>query len=124
MPALEHGWFLLFPLERRFPDYYSENQCRLLSDLLLDVSLSNPCIRSLDSTFRGSLGPWWVSLSLPFTCDSCCLAGAAGCVATLLHDAAMNPAEGNTASSPLCCSFHAACSALSCHQGAFSSFYF
>ncbi|XP_005144128.2 mitoferrin-2 isoform X1 [Melopsittacus undulatus] len=29
----------------------------------------------------------------PFTCGSSCFAGAAGCVATLLHDAAMNPAE-------------------------------
>lgn len=31
----------------------------------------------------------------PLTCGSSCFAGAAGCVATLLHDAAMNPAEGN-----------------------------
>ncbi|KAF1669099.1 Mitoferrin-2, partial [Pygoscelis papua] len=29
----------------------------------------------------------------PLTCGSSCFAGAAGCVATLLHDAAMNPAE-------------------------------
>lgn len=33
--------------------------------------------------------------SPPLTCGSSCFAGAAGCVATLLHDAAMNPAEGN-----------------------------
>jgi len=37
------------------------------------------------------------SLASPrFTCGSSCFAGAAGCVATLLHDAAMNPAEGNS----------------------------
>lgn len=36
----------------------------------------------------------------PLTCGSSCFAGAAGCVATLLHDAAMNPAEGNDGPGP------------------------
>lgn len=35
-----------------------------------------------------------IGFSHSLTCHSFCLAGAAGCVATLLHDAAMNPAEG------------------------------
>lgn len=46
----------------------------------------------------GVSGPWWspgVPRLPPLTCGSSCFAGAAGCVATLLHDAAMNPAEGN-----------------------------
>lgn len=51
-----------------------------------------------------SLRPSWVSSQL-FIFNSPCLAGAAGCVATLLHDAAMNPAEGNTVF-PVCSIFH------------------
>lgn len=46
----------------------------------------------------GDSGLWWspgVPRLHPLTCGSSCFAGAAGCVATLLHDAAMNPAEGN-----------------------------
>lgn len=49
--------------------------------------------------FGGGLGvvvePLGLSPPPPLTCGSSCFAGAAGCVATLLHDAAMNPAEGN-----------------------------
>lgn len=49
--------------------------------------------------FGGGLGvvvePRGLSPPPPLTCGSSCFAGAAGCVATLLHDAAMNPAEGN-----------------------------
>ncbi|XP_032605057.2 mitoferrin-2 isoform X2 [Taeniopygia guttata] len=70
---------------------------------------SLPFGREMEATFRSHLfqgpppAPWpgtWgcggVPGSLtfpPLTCGSSCFAGAAGCVATLLHDAAMNPAE-------------------------------
>lgn len=33
-----------------------------------------------------------------FTSSSLCSAGVAGCMATVLHDAIMNPAEGKTSS--------------------------
>lgn len=50
--------------------------------------------------FRALSTPGVAAVSQPsshgLTCGSCfSSAGAAGCVATLLHDAAMNPAEGN-----------------------------
>ncbi|XP_065528088.1 mitoferrin-2 isoform X1 [Lathamus discolor] len=41
----------------------------------------------------GAVAEPWGPSPPPFTCGSSCFAGAAGCVATLLHDAAMNPAE-------------------------------
>lgn len=72
---------------------------------------SLPFGREVEATFRSHLfqgpppvpwpGTWGCggvpgSLTFPpLTCGSSCFAGAAGCVATLLHDAAMNPAEGN-----------------------------
>nr|XP_005481250.1 mitoferrin-2 [Zonotrichia albicollis] len=73
------------------------------------LSTSLPFGREMEAAFRSHLfhgplpvplpGTWGCagvpgSLTLPpLTCGSSCFAGAAGCVATLLHDAAMNPAE-------------------------------
>lgn len=75
------------------------------------LRISLPFGREVEATFRSHLfqepravpwpGTWGCggvpgSLTFPpLTCGSSCFAGAAGCVATLLHDAAMNPAEGN-----------------------------
>lgn len=75
------------------------------------LRISLPFGREMEAAFRSHLfqgrppEPWpgtrgcgGVPGSLtfpPLTCGSSCFAGAAGCVATLLHDAAMNPAEGN-----------------------------
>uniref|UniRef100_A0A8C0EYN5 Solute carrier family 25 member 28 n=1 Tax=Bubo bubo TaxID=30461 RepID=A0A8C0EYN5_BUBBB len=57
---------------------------------------SRPLPGASSCALTGDSGLWW-SLGVPrlppLTSGSSCFAGAAGCVATLLHDAAMNPAE-------------------------------
>lgn len=75
---------------------YQDSLGAVGSHLLNCLSIPSPCC-GLAQPLPFTRGPQWISRPLQalHVAVVFSFAGAAGCVATLLHDAAMNPAEGN-----------------------------